>query len=265
MKDSLKGGHAISTVARNLGVIAAALAHSKLPVSLIYNESAILAKWPELKPKAARQIFEPTDEELARLLKAPMPPMLRRWLLNSMATGGRPEAVLQLSPASRQRDLGLIDLNPEGRRQNKKYRATVRELRAQSKWLDQWEREDKAARTKNKGLALQYSRYACVDSIDTALQRLRMNKEVNLPRFSSYSIRHRVASVLRSGKVPGEQISFQMGHRKISAKGEARTTRNYGQFDPDYLEEAAKVLEAWVGKVLRMSRATAGRKLRQAA
>jgi hypothetical protein len=94
---------------------------------------------------------------------------------------------------------------------------------------------------------------------------LRTRDDVKLPRFSSYSIRHRVASVLRAGKVPGEQISFQMGHRKVSAKGEARTTRNYGQFDADYLAEAAKVLEAWVAKVLRMTKAKTERKLRQAA
>jgi hypothetical protein len=56
VKWSLAKRHAISTVARNLGVLAAALEHSKLSVDVIYNEGAILAKWPEIKPKPARKI-----------------------------------------------------------------------------------------------------------------------------------------------------------------------------------------------------------------
>lgn len=37
------------------------------------------------------------------------------------------QAVLDLAPASRQRDARLISFNPADRRQNKKFRATVRE------------------------------------------------------------------------------------------------------------------------------------------
>ena len=101
-----------------------------------------------------------------------MPENLRRWILNSMATGGRPEAGLDLVPASRVRDLRLIDLNPEGRRQNKKYRATVRELAAQTRWLDRWEKEAANAAEMGEERLPQYCGYASVDSIDTALRRL---------------------------------------------------------------------------------------------
>lgn len=65
---SLSRGHSLTYAARNLGVLAAALAHSKLIVDVVYSEGAILAKWPHLKPKPAREVFEPSDEELARLL-----------------------------------------------------------------------------------------------------------------------------------------------------------------------------------------------------
>lgn len=73
---------------------------------------AILDKWPDLKTTPRRKLFEPADEELARLLTQAMPESLRRWLLNSMATLGRPMAVAALTPAQRDRDLGLISLNP---------------------------------------------------------------------------------------------------------------------------------------------------------
>jgi hypothetical protein len=249
---SLKRKHALSTIARNLGVLAAALSRAKLQIDILYNEGAILAEWPDIKPKAPRQIYEPTDDELARLLRAPIPEDLRRWLLNAMATAGRPEAVLQLSPASRKKDFGLIDLNPEGRRQNKKYRSAVRELPSQKKWLDQWEAA--AARCAKKGelRPAPYCIYASVDSVDTALRRWRIKPEVNVPKISVYSIRHRAASVLRASKSPRvleEQVNYQLGHRVPGN----RTSRGYGQYDPEYLAEAAQVLEAWVSKVLQLA------------
>lgn len=248
---SFERNHAVSTVSRNLGVLAAALSHAKLTVEVIYNEGAILSTWPEFKPKPARKIFEPSDEELARLLAAEMPENLRRWIMNSMATGGRPEAVLNLVPASRVRDLGLIDLNPEGRRQNKKYRPTVRELALQTRWLDEWQREAAKAAKRGEERPPQYCGYASVDSIDTALRRLCVKPEVNLPFLSVYSFRHRVASVLRASKkprVPGEQISYQLGHRRPGD----RTTRGYGAYGPEYLDEAARALNAWISQVLTL-------------
>lgn len=70
---SLTRNYAISTVARNLGVLAAALSFAKLNVQLLCSEGAILSRWPEFRPKAPRRIFEPTDLELIRLLRAPPP------------------------------------------------------------------------------------------------------------------------------------------------------------------------------------------------
>ena len=267
VKDSLAKGHAISYVARNLGVVASALAHSRVNVPLIYNENAILAYWPEFDPKPAREIYEPTDDELVRLLRAKTPGNFRRWLLISMATLARPEAAIDLAPAARKRDLGLLDLNPAGRRQNKKHRATVREIPTLTKMLDQWEADDTAtSRKQRKKMAPEYCRYAQVDSLDTAIHRLRDRADINIPLFSSYSIRHRATSVLRGAKVPGEQVSYQLGHKRPGPSGEARTTRGYGSFDPDYLAEAAAVLDAWMSKLLKLAAKTrSGDSPRQAA
>jgi hypothetical protein len=60
------------------------------------------------------------------------------------------------------RDVGLIDLNPEGRRQNKKYRATVRELPSQTKWLDAWEKDAARLAAKGEKRKPQYCTYASV-------------------------------------------------------------------------------------------------------
>lgn len=209
------------------------------------HTSFILDKWPHIKPKAKRKIFEPTDEELARLLAQRMPENLRRWILNAMATVGRPTAVLELTPAARDRALGLIDLNPDGRRQNKKFRATVREPKIQTRWLNEWEGKGRDAMKGDQ----RYCAYASESSIDTALARACGPKRANLPRFCLYSLRHRGTSVLRASKVSKEQIDHQLGHRQAGA----RSSEFYGQYDAGYLSEASEALNAWIKRVLAIA------------
>jgi hypothetical protein len=154
-----------------------------------HHFAAQLGRWPALKDKPKRKLFEPTDAELARLLAQPLPENLRRWLLNSMATLGRPMAVAQLCPAQRDRPHGLISLNPEGRRQNKKFRPTVKEPKVMTRWLNDWERGV-------GGVLMQadqpYSGYTSRSSIHTVLRRACGVDKANLPRMALYSLRHRV-------------------------------------------------------------------------
>ena len=242
---SLLRGHALSYIARNLGVLASALKHAKIPHTVLYNEGVILARWPALKPKPSRKPFIPSDEELSRLLGSRMPENLFRWILNSMATVGRLEAVLELAPTSRARDARLIALNPAGRRQNKKFRATVREPKVMTRWLNQWEKSGLGA------YGNKYCGYASVDSIDTALRRVCAKESVNLPKLSVYSFRHKCTTVLRKAGVPSEQISYQLGHRRP----EERSTRGYGEYDPKYLIDATAALDTWIKRILRLAKA----------
>ena len=116
-----------------------------------------------------------------------------------------------------------------------------------------WEKEAAKASERGEERKPQYCEYASVDSIDTALRRLCAKPKVNLPLLSVYSFRHRVASVLRASKnprVPGEQISYQLGHRRPGD----RTTRGYGAYEPEYLDEAARALDAWINRVLKQAK-----------
>ena len=240
-------GHSMSYIARNFSVLAAALSHSNLQLDVPIKTGAILDKWPDLKDKPKRKLFEPTDGELARLLAQPMPQNLRRWLLNSMATLARPTAVAQLTPAQRDRREGLVSLNTEGRRQNKKFRPTVREPKVMTKWLNEWERG-------TSGSAIDpnqpYCGYTNRSSIHTVLRRACEPEKADLPRMALYSIRHRGTTVLRAAKVPKEQIDYQLGHVQQGA----RTTQDYGQYEAAYLAEAAAALDAWITRVLKLSR-----------
>jgi hypothetical protein len=228
-------------------VLAAALGHSDLHVDIPMKAGGLLDRWPDLKDKPKRKIFEPTDAELARLLVQPMPESLRRWLLNSMATLGRPMAVAELCPAQRDRDHGLISLNPEDRRQSKKFRPTVKEPKVMTRWLDDWEKETGGAGMKPDQ---PYCGYTNRSSIHTVLRRACDPDKAALPRMALYSLRHRGTTVLRAAKVPKEQIDFQLGHVQQGA----RTTQDYGQYEPGYLTDAAAALDAWITRVLKQAK-----------
>ena len=235
-------GHALSYVARNLMVLAAASNRAKFDIEVFTSESHMREVW-RIKGKAPRRAFVPTDDELTRLWAAPMPENLRRWILISMGTGCRPAAALDLAPAARVRQAGLLNLLPEGRAQNKKVRPTVRPPAALAAAMNRWEKF---------GLDLyggRYCGYASRYSVRQALDRVCALKAVNLPRLSLYSFRHKVATVLRAAKVPVEQIEYQLGHRSPHS----RTTARYGEWSPDYLKEATVALEGWIRRVQRLA------------
>jgi integrase len=208
---SLEQQHSYGYIARNLSVLAAALSHAKLPNDIPMKEGAILDKWADLKQKSKRKRFEPTDEELARLLRQELPRDFRRWILLSMGTLGRPSALLELTPVERDRKNGLIALNPEGRRQNKKFRPTVLEPKTLAALLNEWEGADTQAMRPHE----RYCLYTSKDSVDSAISRACAADKANLPMLSSYSFRHRGTTVLRNAKVPKEQIDFQLGSGPI--------------------------------------------------
>jgi hypothetical protein len=95
----------------------------------------------------------------------------------------------------------------------------------------------------------QYSLYFNRSSIHTVLRRACAEDKANIPRLALYSIRHRGTTVLRNAKVPKEQIDYQLGH----VQGGARSTQDYGQYEPEYLSEAAAALEAWIKRVMKLA------------
>jgi hypothetical protein len=210
-------------------------------------------KW-HIDARPRRKAYVPIDDELAAFVSLRLTEDFWRWVLVSLLTGARPEAVLDLTPAQRSRDASLLELNPAGRSQNKKYRPTVREPQALTAWLDHWENE---ARKKIEILAennatapaseARYCRYASVESVQSAIEGYRGGRNanarnvVNVPRLSAYSFRHKVTTVLRKAKLSEDEIAKQLGH----SREHVRITSDYGEWDPDYLTGVADALDAW--------------------
>jgi integrase len=244
---SIGKGHSLSYISRNLSVLAAAIARTEIPVKVRFGKREIAERW-NLRTKAPRRAFVPTDADVAKLLGLPdLAPAFHRWIVMAALTGGRPQAVLELTPSQRTREAGLLNLNPEGRRQNKKFRPIVKEPPSLSVQLDRWEQEMRAEVAKRQLTPParadisqeRYCDYASVESIQTAMERTRARAE--LPFLSVYSFRHKVVTVLRKARVPEDEIAMQIGHKRPGLE----VTAGYGEWSPDYLERATAALEAW--------------------
>jgi integrase len=157
---------------------------------------------------------------------------LLRFLQISVGTAARPDAAHDVStkPARGQwhSDKRVLSLNPKGRRQTKKYRATV---------VVPWQ---VAARLDEvDGL------FVPAASVRSAFET--MAESLGWPRDGENGlklIRRSIAQLLRERGVPAEQIELQLGHRRIDS-----VTDLYAAFDPTYLREATAALEAIIDEI----------------
>lgn len=164
---------------------------------------------------------------------------LHRFLIASVATLARPDAVFDISTKPERRqwlsDRRVINLNPAGRRQTKKYRATVKAPWQFALWLDA------DAETKP-------GPFVPAASVKHAWST--MTKKLGLPgdgEAGSKLIRRSMAQLLRERGVPVEDVEMQMGHRKIKA-----TTELYAPFQPEYLAAATTAIEGIIDEIERL-------------
>jgi integrase len=133
-----------------------------------------------------------------------------------------------------------IDLNPPGRRQNKKHRPVLAVTPTLKPWLQ-------IAREPTK----RYVAYGGkpIKSITSAWSLLVTEAGLD-ERVTPYSIRHGMAREMRKRKVPKEQISIFLGHLP---KDSDATTSIYAPYDPEYCSEAVAAIEAVMNEVRNIS------------
>lgn len=156
---------------------------------------------------------------------------LRLFILLLLGTLGRPGAVLDLCKSQSDFEFGLIDLNPPGRRQNKKRRPVVRMpdfLRLELEALPD-------------GPLFIY-RGKKVRSLRTRFRQARKAAGLR-PDINAYSWRHGVAKFLRASGVDRWSVEGVLGHR-------AGTTDRYATVDPTYLKEVKAAIEAYHARTM---------------
>lgn len=138
-----------------------------------------------------------------------------------IATNMRPDAALAMNPGVQWlEDRDLLDLHPVRWPVTKKHNPVIPVIPEFVPWLSQW-----------KGTP-----HCPVLSRKKFWRTMRSN--LDLPdRTVPKTIRHSIATRLRTLRVPAEQLETLMGHRVLRG-----TTGVYAKYDPDYLRSATKAL-----------------------
>jgi len=225
----------VGYTARMLNVLSAALHHGlKKDAPKVITWPATIATILNLPEPQPRE-WIPTDEQLAAFLdsfESDQSEHVFRYCLIALNTLARPGAILDLRPSQIDMQRGLIDLNPAGRRQTKKYRPIVRLTDTLAPWVASWSEE------KPKRYVLH--RDEPVKSVKHTFKR--HGADLGVPEFTPYTLRHKMATELHARGVIGEEVSYQIGHKRP----DMRTTGRYLKFDPRYLSNAKRVIEEYI-------------------
>lgn len=167
--------------------------------------------------------------ESQALWEAAYAPHERMYLALAYGTLGRPEAILGLHRSFADLDRGLLDQNPPGRRQTKKYRPTVPICSFLHPWIMQI----------GDGPLVSW-RGREIASFKTAWRKMRARAALP-PSTVPKVIRHTMATHLRAKNVPEAEIQGFLGHKAYSGKTEV-----YAKYRPDYLGQAVAAIDGYM-------------------
>lgn len=170
-------------------------------------------------------------DELAALVAACKSRHMLMYMILAIGALARPGAILDMTARQYDAAHGVLNLNPPGRAQHKKWRPTIPVAAALSPWLD-------GTAHPGCGLYITY-RGKPISSILASWRHLRESVELD-KLVTPYSLRHTMAREMRKAHVAGEEISLFLGHLP---QGAAATTATYAPYEPGYLCAATAVIE----------------------
>lgn len=162
-------------------------------------------------------------------IRKPHEHMMLALLFGAMA---RPEAAVEITREMYDGNRGLLNQNPPGRKQTKKYRPTVP--------ITAYLRE--AIGFIPNGPLVVW-RGQPIGSFKTAWRGIRRRAELGGDVLAK-TVRHTLATELRSKGVPEAEIQGFMGHKAFSGK-----TETYAKYRPDYLSQVVPVIDDYMGRV----------------
>ena len=219
-----------STVSRILSVLRAALRWCER-----HDEIAVAPFVLDVAKGAARDRVATLDE-LAAFWTAIDTRTVENFYLLAVCTGGRAQAILDLTRRQCDLDRRLIDLNPAGRAQTKKRRPVVRMAEALVPVI----------RSAGPGFVVHKGGLP-LPEIRSPWARVRRLAE--LPDdFTPNVLRHTVATWLREQNVPEGEAAGFMGHRWST-----RTTEVYAKYRPDFQHEAVRAIDCLIKEIARVA------------
>ena len=188
---------------------------------------------PALESSPPRDVRISLDDAAALFDKCEEPHILM-FLMLAFNTLSRPVALLELDKSQIDFENRLIELNPVGHKQTKKYRPTVPITDTLLPWLEKAEPGPLVAYWGRSVKSVRRGFNAVRDAVGLA-------KEV-----SPYAIRHTMAIELRKRGVPPWEVQGLLGHKT----GGYRTTEIYAKYDPDYLGKASAAIDDVMKEIL---------------
>lgn len=229
---SREKGHSIGYIGFMLGIVSAAVhrAHEKgelLYCPKIYSGLQRIADaLDEPVPEAAE--YARPIEEIAALLDAIKYDHVFRFVMLGLNTLARPAAIMDLTRFQVNRRDGLVNLNPAGRKQTKKYRPTIPISKTLDGWLEIWDGDHLIQHGKRRV-------YNCRGGLR------RASDNAGIQRVNQYTFRHTMAKVGRQKGVPIDQIAMMLGHKR---PGYGMTER-YTKYDPTYLRDMVRAIDSY--------------------
>lgn len=187
-----------------------------------------------LPPQAPPRQRELTKAQFRQLVDGTTARHVRLYLILLISLAGRMGAILQLRWSQVDLERRVVSLNPPGRPQTNKRRATVPINNTAFDALVQ------AHSVRTIDHVIEYAG-APVGSIKKAVARAAANAGL---KVSSHDIRHSAAVWMAQAGTPIEKIAEFLGHANI-----ATTWRAYARFYPDHLRDAADALNVDVSLV----------------
>ena len=126
---------------------------------------------------------------------------------------------------------GLIELNPPGRAQTKKYRPTVKLPSSLRPFI-------------RDGFQVQF-RGKPIAEIKSSWRTQRAHCGFDA-KVNPYSLRHTIARHLRASGGPAWEVSAQLGHKKKDLS----ITEIYAPLDPSYLEQSIVAIDDFLTELL---------------
>lgn len=217
---------------RSMGAVEGSVMQLAAAINKLPNHRALF-KARSLKELAATPRYRADVKTLAAMFRFAMERedrhTLRAYLRAAVATWARPDALLELTDKQWLPEAGVLDLNPPGRRQTKKYRPIIPVARQFRPYLDTL-----------KG------QYLPVTALRHAWDPMR--KALGLPgsrEAGAKLIRRSVATIARRklGEERWIQGEMMLGHRKAS------TSDIYALLDPANLGAALAVTEQIIDEI----------------
>lgn len=257
-------GHSAATISRTLSVLKSAITHCGIEgAPQIQHPERQVCKLLRIKPNN-KEKWIPSDDELARFLDALGSELAFRWIMICLNTACRPEAGIDLGPASINTENRTIDLNPRGRLQEPtKWRPILRFTENLAGWTEEWDPRIQTVKGEAEVQILKREQpwkleprfvpFRGTSSLSSAFKRTRSLSDKNgeviidMPRMCPYSIRNKMVTVMRASSVPGSQRSMWMGH--MDEEERQITSQAYGAYDPSFLKDAADATDEFMFKL----------------